>query len=226
MSYHSSSHETTSHHTASHHTIQHHITPCDTTSHHAIPYHTIEHQVTSQDTASHFTSCSIIPSPCGMTPMHTIPYHTALHYILCTTSHHTSYYTTPHHKIYPKPYHATCHNTASHHIVFFIQTIQPGSWYYIVLSLISKFHGIYYDSDICVSCLCISESMHEVKKKLIKYWRLQYLTLYRRDAQLNKQHCEKIYQKTNKRPSLRPGTCGQIGCCDCCGGAKVIHDYL
>lgn len=43
----------------------------------------------------------------------------------------------------------------------------------------------------------------------------------RRDAQLNKQHCEKIYQTSGKRPTLRPGTCGQIGCCDCCGGPKV-----
>ncbi|XP_071835242.1 calcium permeable stress-gated cation channel 1-like isoform X2 [Apostichopus japonicus] len=51
--------------------------------------------------------------------------------------------------------------------------------------------------------------------------KLKRLDSDRRDAQLNKQHCEKIYQKTNKRPSLRPGTCGQIGCCDCCGGAKV-----
>lgn len=51
--------------------------------------------------------------------------------------------------------------------------------------------------------------------------KLKSLDSDRRDAQLNKQHCEKILQKTGQRPTLRPNTCGQIGCCDCCGGAKV-----
>lgn len=172
-----------------HHTIQHPITPYSITLHlvtplHTMPYHitahptlwhhTIEHHVTSQDTASHFTSCNITPSPCSMTPLHPIPYQTALHYTLCTTSHHTSYYTTPHHhKTYCiTPRHITPHVITLHHTTLFYINILTctDSWYYIVLSLISIYHGTYHDSDICVSCLCISESLHEVKKKLIKYW--------------------------------------------------------
>ncbi|XP_022103768.1 CSC1-like protein 2 isoform X1 [Acanthaster planci] len=51
--------------------------------------------------------------------------------------------------------------------------------------------------------------------------KLKKLDLQRRDARLNRLHCEGIYSKTGERPKLRQGTCGQIGCCDCCGGPKV-----
>ncbi|XP_033626930.1 CSC1-like protein 2 isoform X3 [Asterias rubens] len=51
--------------------------------------------------------------------------------------------------------------------------------------------------------------------------KLKKLDTQRRDARLNRLHCEGIYSKTGERPRLREGTCGQIGCCDCCGGPKV-----
>ncbi|XP_071506905.1 calcium permeable stress-gated cation channel 1-like isoform X1 [Diadema antillarum] len=47
--------------------------------------------------------------------------------------------------------------------------------------------------------------------------RLKRLDTQRRDAHLNRLHCEKIYQRTTQRPTLKPGTCGQLGC----GGPKV-----
>ncbi|XP_041468382.1 calcium permeable stress-gated cation channel 1-like isoform X5 [Lytechinus variegatus] len=47
--------------------------------------------------------------------------------------------------------------------------------------------------------------------------RLKRLDTQRRDAHLNRLHCERIYQRTTQRPTLRPGTCGQLGC----GGPKV-----
>ncbi|XP_033110463.1 CSC1-like protein 2 [Anneissia japonica] len=53
--------------------------------------------------------------------------------------------------------------------------------------------------------------------------RLKYLDQARKDAQANRIACESMKQTTGISPTLRPGSCGQIGCHDCCGGPKV--DY-
>ncbi|XP_078000639.1 osmosensitive cation channel TMEM63C-like [Glandiceps talaboti] len=41
------------------------------------------------------------------------------------------------------------------------------------------------------------------------------------NAHQNRMHCIEMHQKSGIRPTLRAGTCGQLSCCDSCGGPKV-----
>ncbi|XP_070577636.1 calcium permeable stress-gated cation channel 1-like isoform X2 [Ptychodera flava] len=51
--------------------------------------------------------------------------------------------------------------------------------------------------------------------------KLMKLNKKKQNAHQNRLHCMEMHQKTGIRPTLRAGTCGQVSCCDGCGGPKV-----